>query len=160
MDREVLVAEIKKLARELRRRDGPLALLMLVVDPTVSVHWNVVVSARGLDEKSLIDGIREVIDAIRRTISKELWPSVKGVRVVRTDDPFVTAMTSEYPTRGGVLTLRSCTIEDMEISKALVFVSKRLRPAAAKRRRPRRSQALATPAPPRAVSRSARVKSR
>ena len=127
MDREVLVAEIRKLASELRQHEGPLALLMLVSpDPSVDDDWNIVVSARGFNHRSRAEGVHQLTNLLRRTLSKDVWPKIKRATVLRTDDPFVDAMTSAFRTQRGVLDLRSCNVFGFEIPKAIVFASKKV----------------------------------
>lgn len=129
MDREALVEEVQKVVRELRKREGPLALLMLVSpDPSVADDWNIIVSARGFNSKTRAEGVRELTDVLRRTLSKNVWPKIKRVTVLRTDDSFVNAMTSAFETRKSVLDLQSCNVAGFDIPKAIVFASKKLPP--------------------------------
>ena len=127
MDHEALVEEVQKLVRKLRQREGPLALLMLVSpDPVIVDDWNIIVSARGFNRKTRADGVREVTDLLRRTLSKNAWPKIKRVTVLKTDDPFVVAMTSAFKTQDSVLDLQSCNVAGFDIPKAMVFASKKL----------------------------------
>lgn len=162
MDREVLVREIKKLARELEQEQGPLAVLMLVSSGlTQEDDWNVVVSARGFNGKTRAEGIREVIDTLRRTVSKIVWPTISQVTVLRTDDPFVTAVTSSFKPRSSVVEIQSYTIAGMEIAKALIFTSRKVRGGdGPTHRRPRPSPAATPRARSRAATRNAAAKTR
>lgn len=127
MDHQTLVEEIQKLVRRIRQREGPLALLMLVSpDPFVDDAWNIIVSARGLNRKTLADGVKDVTDLLRRTLSRNVWHTIKRVTVLKTDDPFVSAMTSAFKTHDQVLDLQSCNIAGFDIPKAIVFASKKL----------------------------------
>ena len=127
MDREVLVGEIRKLEAVLRKRHGPIALLMLVSpDPSVDDEWNVVVSAKGFNRISRAEGIRQLTTILRRALGKELWPRIRRATVLRTDDPFVDAMTSAFHTTGSVVELQSRNVIGFEISKGVLFTSKKV----------------------------------
>lgn len=127
MDREVLVEEIQKLRRELKEREGPLALLMLVSpDPAVTDDWNIVVSARGFNGKTRAESVRQLTDALRRTVSKKMWPTIRRATVLPTNDPFVHAMTSTFAMEDSVFDLESCSISGFDIPKAIVFTSKKI----------------------------------
>lgn len=127
MDRQILVKEMQKLARELRRREGPLALLMLVApDPAVDDDWNIIVSAQGFNRQTRAEGIREFTDLLRQTLSQDMWPKIKRVTVLRTDDPFVEAMASGFHTQRAVLDLQACNVFGFDIPKALVFASTKI----------------------------------
>ena len=103
MDREVLVKQMRKVERRLRQEVGPVAPLMLVpFDPISDEDWNVIVSARGYNRHSFAEGIRWFIDLLRRTLGRNMWPHVKRVTVLRTDDPFVEGMTAEFRTKRDV----------------------------------------------------------
>jgi hypothetical protein len=126
MDRQVLVAEIEKLSRKLRQREGPLALLMLVAsDPLAEDDWNIIVSAPGFNRKTRAEGVRQLTALLRKTLNRRVWPTIKRVTVLRTDDPFVTAMTSAFTTEQGIMDIQSCNVYGFEIPRALVFSSKR-----------------------------------
>lgn len=127
MDRQILVKEMQKLARELRQREGPLVLLMLVSpDPAVDDDWNIVVSAQGFNRKTRAEGVREFTTMLRHTLSADIWPKIKRVTVLRTDDQFVDAMTSTFQTQRAVLDLQTRNVFGFEIPKALVFASKKV----------------------------------
>ena len=127
MDREVLVEQIRKLERELRKRRGPVAPLMLVSpDPSIDGDWNVVVSAKGFNRISQAEGIRQLITLMRRVLAKELWPRIKRVTVFRTDDPFVVAMTAAFHTTRTVLDLHSRQVVGLEIPSGILFTSKKV----------------------------------
>jgi hypothetical protein len=127
MDRQVLVGQIQKLEREMRKRHGPIALLMLVSpDPAVDDEWNIVVSAKGLDKVSRAEGVRELTSLMRRALAKNLWPGIRRATVLRTDDPFVEAITTSFHTTGSVIDLNSCNVFGFEIAKGVLFTSKKV----------------------------------
>ena len=127
MDREVLVEQVRKLERELRKRHGPVALLMLVSpDPSIDNDWNVVASARGFNRISQAEGIRQLIALMRRVLVQELWPQIKRVTVFRTDDPFVVAMTGAFHTTRTVVDLHSRQVVGFEIPRGVLFTSKKV----------------------------------
>lgn len=126
MDREVLVDQMRRLERELRRKHGPVALLMLVpLESWPDEAWDLVASAKGFNGVSRIEGIRQLIALLRRVVDRELWSRVIFVNVLQTDDPFVTAMTSLHPTRS-VVDLHALRVRDFEIPNAVLFTAKKV----------------------------------
>ena len=126
MDREVLVDQMRRLERELRRQHGPVALLMLVpLESWPDEAWDLVASAKGFNRVSRLEGIRQLIDLLRRVVDRELWSRVPFVTVLQTDDPFVTAMTSLHPTRS-VVDLHALRVRDFEIPRAVLFTAKKV----------------------------------
>ena len=127
MDREILVEQIQNVERELRRAFGPVSLLMLVSpDPQVDDEWNVIASARGFNRISRAEGIRELIDLLRRTLARRLWSGIKRVTVLRTDDPFVLAMASAFRNTRSVMDMQSCSVSGIEIPKGVLFTSRKV----------------------------------
>ena len=127
MDREVLVKGFRKVARELHRECGPVALLLLIApESAIDEEWHVVVSAKGLNRISRDEAIPRIIDLLRRVLDRQLWPLVKRVSVLPTDDPFVAEMTFDFPTKKDIIRLQSCQVAGYEISKGLVVMSKRV----------------------------------
>ena len=127
MDREVLVEQIQKLERELRKRHGPIAVLMLVSpDPSIDDQWHVVVSAKGFNRISRAEGLRQLTTLMRRVLAKDLWPRIMRASVLRTDDPFVVAMTAEFHTIRSVVDLHSRQVVGFEIPRGMLFTSKRV----------------------------------
>ena len=125
MDREVLVNQIRRLERELRRLHGPVALLMLVPLESWGDAWRLVVSTKGFNQIGRAEGIRQLILLLRRVADRELWSRVPFVEVLRTDDPFVAAMTAWYSTRS-VVDLHALDIQGFEIPKAVLFRAKKV----------------------------------
>ena len=126
MDREVLVDQMRRLERELRRKHGPVALLMLVpLESWPDEAWDLVASAKGFNGVGRIEGIRQLIALLRRVVDRELWSRVIFVNVLQTDDPFVTAMTSRHPTRS-VIDLHALRVRDFEIPNAVLFTAKKV----------------------------------
>lgn len=126
MDREVLVNQVRRLERELRRLHGPVALLMLVpLESWSPAAWRLVVSTKGFNQLSRAEGIRQLNALLRRVADRELWSRVPFVEVLRTDDPFVAAMTAWHPTRS-VVDLHALDIQGFEIPRAVLFTAKKV----------------------------------
>ena len=126
MDREVLVDQMRRLERELRRKLGPVALLMLVpLESWPGDAWELVASAKGFNQVSRVDGIRELITLLRRVGDREFWSRIIFVHPLPTNDPFVTAMTSLHPTRS-VLDLHALKVRDFDIPRAVLFTAKKV----------------------------------
>ena len=126
MDREVLVDQIRRLERELRREFGAVALLMLVpIESWPDEAWNLVVSAKGFNRLPRAEGIRRVIAVLERVADQDLWSRIIPVTVLRTDDPFVTGMTSRHPTRS-VVDLHALHLQGFEIPKAVLFTARKV----------------------------------
>ncbi len=127
VDREILVKGIRRVGRELHREYGPVALLLLIApESAIGDDWHVVVSAKGLNRISRAEAIPRIIDLLRRVLSRELWPAIKRVSVLPTDDPFVSEMTFEFPTKKEIIRLHSCQVAGYDISKGLVVTSRRV----------------------------------
>ena len=88
MDREVLVEQMRRLERELRRQFGFVALLV-IVPPEFWPDglWNLVVSAKGFNRLTRVEGIRQVIAVLRQVVDRELWSRITRVTVLRLSTP-------------------------------------------------------------------------
>jgi|SRR5882724_11426999 len=127
MDQNALVADLRKLANDLEMNEGPLALFMLVApDAETSDAWNLIVSAHGLDRRSLGSAVREVSDALRKNMPESEWPHFARATVLRTGDPFVRAMNSRFHAEQSVMDLQSFNISGVDIPRALLLESKRV----------------------------------
>ncbi len=127
MDQDALVADLKKLAEELKQKEGPLALFMLVApDTETSDAWNLIVSARGFDDKSRGDAIRHLSQSLRESVSELEWPRIARATVLRTDDPFVQAMNAAFRAEHSVINLQSFNISGIDIPRAVLLESKRV----------------------------------
>ena len=125
MDQDALVADLKKLAEELNEKQGPLALFMLEApDFETGDRWNIVVSARGLDDKSRADAIRHVTESIREIVSEGEWHRIARATVLRTNDPFVRAMNSTFRAEHEVINLQPFSISGVDIPRAVLLESK------------------------------------
>jgi hypothetical protein len=125
MDREVLVKQMRRLERELRRQHGPVALFMLVPIESWGDAWRLVVSTKGFNRLGRAESIRQLIDLLRRVADREVWSHVPFVEVLRTDDRFVAAMTAWHPTQS-VVDLHALEIQGFEIPKAVLFPAKKV----------------------------------
>jgi hypothetical protein len=126
MDQETLVKAFRKTATQLEKAYGPVALLLLVAPDEITLDsWNVIVSANGLDAKSRGEAIREVSEALRKSLNKSLWPVVARTTVLRTNDPFVQAFTRRYPALRAGSTLEAINVSGIDIPKAVVVEANR-----------------------------------
>lgn len=93
VDQEALVVQLRKVAKRIEKAAGPIALFMLL-PPDSETHdaWNLVVSARGLDKKSIGEAVSQVTDWLRADLEQAQWPLIARATVLRTDDPFVKAI--------------------------------------------------------------------
>lgn len=127
MDREALVAGFDAVAAELRRRHGPVALLLLLTpDFAVGEMWHVVVSAKRLDGLSRAEAIPRITSLLRETLDRRHWSCVTRVSVLSTTDPFVKAMGTRYPTSRSALELEACNVLGVEIPMGVVLRSRKL----------------------------------
>jgi hypothetical protein len=125
MDQELLVNGLKALFEKLDQQYGPVLLLMsLAVDVGIEDWWNLVISAKGLDQHTRAEAIHIAADLMRESLSKKVRPSIARVSVLRTDDPFVKGMNSWYKAEDAPLMVQSATISGVEIPKAIVLQSK------------------------------------
>jgi hypothetical protein len=125
MDQELLVTGLKTLFQKLDQQYGPVLLLMsLAVDVGIEDWWNLVISAKGLDQHTRAEAIHIAVDLMQESLPKKVWPSIARVSVLRTDDPFVKGMNSWYKAEDAPLMVQSVTISGVEIPKAIVLQSK------------------------------------
>ena len=126
MDQEVLVANLKKLAEKLHKSRGRVALLMLLAPDVESEDaWNVIVSAKGFDNRSRANAVRQFTKLLRENVNKNSWHRIARATVLKTDDPFVRAINRAFGASGPVSNIQSCNISGVEIPKAILFQSKR-----------------------------------
>ncbi len=127
MVEEVLVEQIQTVAQEVRDLEGPIALLMLVApDIQTEDRWNIVVSAKGFDDKAPAAATNELTRILRKILDKSLWPKISRATVLRTDDQFVLAMNKAFRSEERVVTLQACNISGFDIPHALLFESARV----------------------------------
>jgi hypothetical protein len=127
MDQEVLVRQLRKLAKNLEKKEGPLALLMLLApDVETENAWNVIVSAHGLDRRSRGNAVKVFTEWLRRDVDQNYWPSIARATVLRTDDPFVRAINSAFRAEDSVVNIQSCNVFGIEIPKAILLESKKV----------------------------------
>lgn len=127
MDQDTLVAGLKKLAVDLAEKEGPLALLMLIApDIETGDSWNLIVSAHGFDRMSLGKAVSEVSELLRQNVNESEWSRIARATVLRTDDPFVRAMNSEFHAENSVINLQSYNVVGIDIPRAVLLESKRV----------------------------------
>jgi hypothetical protein len=127
MDQEILVKQIQKVAKRLRAREGPVALLMLLAPDIESEDaWNLIVSAKGLDRRSRGAAVKEFTHWLREDVDQSQWPRIARATVLRTDDPFVKAINKAFRARGSAMNLQSCNVFGVEIPKAILIESNKV----------------------------------
>jgi hypothetical protein len=127
MDQEVLVNQLRKLARTVEKKAGPIALFMLLApDIETEDAWNLMVSARGLDEQSRATAIKQLTEWLRHDVDESHWPRFSRVTVLRTDDPFVKAVNKAFRARRSVVNLQSVNLFGVEIPKAILLQSSKV----------------------------------
>jgi hypothetical protein len=116
--------ELRKLAKRVSQSEGPLALFMVLgSDAENEDAWNLIVSSRGLDNKSRGAAIKELTRLLRDEVDASHWAQFRRTTVLRTDDPFVRALNEALPPRHTVINLESTTVGGIEIPKAIVLES-------------------------------------
>jgi hypothetical protein len=126
VDRKILVTSIGKLRDALERREGPVALVMLMASSAGAEDWNLVVSAAGFDRLPRAEAIRQLTALVRVTVSRRVWPTIHRVTVLPTEDPFVNSLNQFVVAHAEPVELHACNIGGIEIASALIFVSKRV----------------------------------
>jgi Arc/MetJ family transcription regulator len=128
MDQEALVRELRKLRAGLAHRGGPIALLMLLAsDQGSQAAWNLVVSAKGLDQRSRAQAVHELTNLLHKTTSRSTWDQIVRTTVLRTDDPFVRAFNAAFDTgiKKAAVNLVSTSVSGYDIPRALLLESHR-----------------------------------
>ena len=127
MAKEQLVTEFRALAKVLEEAAGPLALLMILPSaPGAEDAWTLLVSARTLDDKPQRESINTIAAHLNRALSDDVRPWVKKISILKSEDPFVRAMNSTIRAEHSTVDLRSTVVGGIEISRAIVFESKRM----------------------------------
>ncbi len=127
MDQDALVAGLKKLASDLEKKEGPLALLMLLApDLETNDAWNLIVSAHGFDRQSRGHAVKEVSALLRESVNESEWSRIARATVLRTDDPFVRAMNSAFRAENSVINLQACNVFGIDIPRAVLLESKQV----------------------------------
>jgi hypothetical protein len=127
MDQDDLVADLRKVADDLEAEAGPLALFMVVAsNPDTNDGLNMIVSAPGLDAKSIGVAVSELSDALRRNVRQSEWRRFLRVTPLRTGDPFVRAMNSRFHAEQSVINLDSISVTGIDIPRAVLLESKRV----------------------------------
>ena len=127
MDQDLLVVGAAKLAEELEKRVGPLALFMLLApDTETDDAWHLIVSAPGFDARPRTKAIGEIIDLLRSDLPKAAWERVLRVTVLRTSEPFVRGMNTTFNAEHSVRHLNSVNIAGVEIPRAVLFESRKV----------------------------------
>jgi hypothetical protein len=127
MDQEVLVTQLRELAKHVDRNQGPVALfLLLATEAGPDQGWNVVVSAKGLDRKSRANAVRQLTEWLRADVEARYWPQIARTTILRTDDPFVRAFTSVFRAEGSVMNLQNVNVNGIEIPSGILLESKRV----------------------------------
>ena len=122
-----MVTGLRKVAEDLEKTEGPLALFMLLApDGETSDAWNVIVSAHGFDIKSRGNAVRQLSEWLRQNVSESEWPRIARATVLRTDDPFVRAMNSAFHAEHSLINLQACSISGIDIPRAVLLESKRV----------------------------------
>ena len=120
-----LVGDLRKSQTTSTSKEGPLALFMVVAsDPDTNNRLNMIVSAPGLDAKSIGTAVRELSDALRRNVRQSEWRRFLRVTPLRTDDRFVRAMNSRFHAEQSVINLDSISVTGIDIPRAVVLESK------------------------------------
>jgi hypothetical protein len=120
-----LVGDLRNVADDIASKEGPLALFMVVAsDPDTNTRLNMIVSAPGLDAKSIGTAVRELSDALRRNVRQSEWHRFLRVTPLRTDDRFVRAMNSRFHAEQSVINLDSISVTGIDIPRAVVLESK------------------------------------
>ena len=140
MDDQALVVDFKRLLRRLQRDFGPVALLMLVADYPDN-HWEVRVSAKGLDEMGEWDAVSRFLEMARETLQAKTRIAIGRVHAHKTDDLFVRAVHGTFGTRRSAGDPVSGRILDVEIPLAIILRSQKI--AVRKRSAQRTERSLA-----------------
>jgi hypothetical protein len=126
MDQETLVKAFRKVASQLEKAYGPVALLLLVApDEETFDEWNVLASAHRLDPKPVGEAVRLLTEILRESLPKSLWPLVARATVLRTNDPFIQAFTARYPALPSGATVDKVRVSGVDLAKAVVVETNR-----------------------------------
>lgn len=130
MDKEILVRLIQDLVRDYSQRNQTFNLVMLIptIPYAIDSRYTLLVSAHWLDDKSPKEAVNLILADLLKKIGAADYPEyrkIARVTVVRTDDPFVNAITSAFNVTQSDITLNDCNINGVIIEHAIILESHR-----------------------------------
>ena len=130
MDKEILVRLIQDLVRDYSQRNQTFNLVMLIptIPYAIESRYTLLVSALWLDDKSPREAVNLILADLLKKIGSADSPEyrkIARVTVVRTDDPFVNAITSAFNVTQSDVTLSDYNINGVIIEHAIILESHR-----------------------------------
>lgn len=123
------VEAMNKFIRVLSTQKGALALAMLVPSESgLSNKWNLVLSAKWIDEQELQAAIPTISSLLRTHVAKIHVAKIGRVSVLRTTDMLVTDLMSLDITPGTAYRVDSLALTMREINDSIILVAQKIRP--------------------------------
>jgi hypothetical protein len=120
---ERLIEAVSKVVTRLEGSHGPLwaALLIRLADRPAD-EWTLLVGSHKL-VKRRVDGINATVSAMKGLFPKDLASRIRGVDVLRQDDPVYVHLRRAFKVASGgaTVTLDSCNIFGIDIARAIVL---------------------------------------
>jgi hypothetical protein len=125
-----VVGEVQRILKQLRDERGEFSLAMLYSSFEAGEGgWNLIVSARWVDEMGVSAARDLVVKCLSRSLSEENKPQISRVTVLNTNDQFVVALTSLVSVTNGVVMINNSTFGGVHIPRGFLFYSRGAVPA-------------------------------
>lgn len=120
---------MNKFVRTFSTEKGPLALAMLVPSESgLSDRWNLVLSAKWIDEQGLQATIPTISSALLMHVAKTHAAKISRISILRTTDTLVTDLMSLDITPGAAYRVDSLALTMHEINDSIILVAQKIRP--------------------------------
>ena len=120
---------MNRFVRTLSTEEGPLALAMLVPSESgLSDRWNLVLSAKWIDEQGLKATIPTISSSLLRHVAKTHTSKISRISILRTSDTLVTDLMSLDITPGAAYQVDSLALTTREINNSIILVAQKIRP--------------------------------
>jgi len=123
MDKEKMVENIRKSLKEFAEGKNDYSLIMLIPsDPySLNTKWSLIISAPWLDKKGHKETLSKLYSLFRKTIPSIELNRLSRISLIRSDDAFVRAITSEFNVPDGLKDINNSVINGIQIDKAYIL---------------------------------------
>ena len=130
MDKEKMVENIRKSLKDFATGKNDYSLIMLVPSEPYSLNtkWSLIISAPWLDKKSHRETLSKLHSHLRATVPSSELTNLSRISLMRSDDTFVRAITSEFNVPDGLKDINNSVINGIQIDKAYVLRAHNLEP--------------------------------
>jgi len=129
MDKKEMVEILRKVLKEFDTKNQGYTLVMLISEESYAnntLNWNVLISAKWLDNQNLKKSLTKFIDILKKNGSENILKSISKISILRTSDTFVSSMNSFYSVSPkNIMDLPNISLHGVTIDKAVILESKK-----------------------------------